>query len=139
MQSTHSLLLTALVASVTAGLIWHFPTNWLMKCLWKKFYTLPNSGQQIGGEDIHRAVQPFIILLGIIERMVYAGSWLLGAPQVIGLVLALKAAPLLKEWSDAKVVGRTQFNIWLTGNLFSIMGSVLIAELVRLWFVTEVH
>jgi len=102
--------------------------------LWRKYRTLPGSEQQIGAKDIHNMVQPYITLLGILERMVYTGGWLLEAPEIIAVVLALKAAPSLKEWSETKIMGRALFNVWLIGNLISVIGSVLIAELTQLAF-----
>jgi hypothetical protein len=131
MASSWQRLLSVIVACPVAGLIWHFPTRWIVSRLWRSYYALPGSEEQIGGKHIHDAVQPYIRFLGILERMLYAGSWLLGAPEIIALVLALKAAPSLKEWSETKIMGRAQFNLWLIGNLISIIGSVLIAELTR--------
>jgi hypothetical protein len=134
MSSHEQNLSCVIVACLVSGLIWHFPTRWVVNRLWIRYYTLPGSEKQTGGKDIHNKVQLFIKFLGVLERIIYAGSWLLGAPEIIAVVLALKAAPSLKEWSESKIMGRVQFNLWLIGNFISIIGSVLIAELTRLSF-----
>lgn len=127
-------LICIIVASLTAGLLWHIPTKWIVSRLWQCYYKLPKGEEQIGGKELHEKVQIFVMLLGVLERMLYAGSWLFGTPEIIAVVLLIKAAPQLKEWEEDKVMGRAQYNVWLIGNLISIIGSVLIAELTRCVF-----
>ena len=132
MPSSTSWLITVFVGSLAAGLLGHLPTRWLMDYLWRKFYTIPDAEKPVGGRDTYKDVQIFIKLLGILERAVYAGGWLLGKAEVIAVILALKATPSLKEWSENKALGRALFNIWLIGNLVNIIESILFAEVVRL-------
>jgi hypothetical protein len=124
-------LILVIAAALCAGLLWHYPIKMLMIRLWGRFYKIPHGEEQIGGKRLHQEVQPFISMLGILERMVYAGSWLLHAPEIIAVLLALKATPSLKEWSEKKVLGRAQFNIWLIGNLLSVIGSIITAEILK--------
>ncbi|SRR5258706_9943814 len=139
MPLTPSLLISAIIAPLVAGLVGQFPVQWLLNYLWRRFYALPGSEESVGTKDVYKATRLFITVLGFFERVVYSGSWLLGSPEIIAVILALKVTPSLKEWSENKMLGRAQFNIWLTGNLMNIIESVLIAEMVRAIVASYIH
>ncbi len=80
-------------------------------------------------EDIFNKKEIFTSVTGIVERIAYAGGWLFGKPEIIAVILAMKTAPVLKEWEMDKMLGRTQFNIWLVGNILSVLSAVSIAQL----------
>jgi hypothetical protein len=105
-----------------------------MNRLWARFYSLPGAHEAYVTSAVHNTVLPFTQGIGILERFVYAASWILGHPETIAIILALKAAPAVKEWSDQRALGRAMFNLWLIGNLCSVIGSVLVAELFHLTF-----
>lgn len=124
-------LLYTMIASLTAGILWHFPLRWLFKPIRSKFEELPGAKDLLGeGHDETKDWLP--ALVGIIERITYAGGWLLGTPEVIPVVLVLKATPSLKAWSEGKALGRGLFNVWLIGNLLSVTGAVVVAEISKI-------
>jgi len=77
-------------------------------------------------------------MVGILERMLYTSSLLIGRPEFIGLWLALKVAGGWKGWSepvkapDGKIVinGRDLFSVFLIGSGFSIAYGVTGALLI---------
>src|SRR5262245_27225954 len=98
MTATPTSLPIVFVASIPAGLLWSLPTRWLTGYLYRQYYALPGSKEAMDPFGLHDQVRTFGMLVGIFERFVYAASWLLGVPQAIAVILALKATPSLKEW-----------------------------------------
>ena len=136
MSSPFLSLLSIIIASLAASWLGHYPIRLVMNHFWREYYRLPGSVELFGPSDLNDKSRYFSKWVGIVERFVYVASWLLGKPEAIAIILALKAAPSIKEWSEGKALGRALFNIWLIGNLISIIGSIFIAELVHYLFVT---
>jgi hypothetical protein len=83
---------------------------WLLidKILWPRIGRKP---QEPGG------VSPLTALLGITERALYTTSLLLGAPQWIGIWLALKVAV---GWHSSQTRQSPSDNLWLIGTAWSL-------------------
>jgi hypothetical protein len=62
-------------------------------------------------------------LLGILERSVYLVAFLTDNIIVVGFWLGLKLAAGIKRWDSEG--GRTAFNVWLIGNLVSIIFALI--------------
>lgn len=110
------------------GLIMLLPGRLFVNFLYRKFRRLPGS-QEPYYWDVFESVRFFASLVAFFECTLYAGGWLLGHTEVVAIVLGLKIAPVIKEWSDPQPLGRAMFNIWLSANFFNVIGSILIAEL----------
>jgi len=87
-------------------------------------------------------IRPFgymAVLMGIVERVIYFISFMLGYEEFIAIWLALKAAPQLSNWEKGfevagykEISGRVIYNIFLIGNGLSIGFGVMGASLVPL-------
>jgi formate-dependent nitrite reductase membrane component NrfD len=87
-------------------------------------------------------IRPFgymAVLMGIVERVIYFTSFMLGYEEFIPIWLALKAAPQLSNWEKGfevagykEISGRVIYNIFLIGNGLSIGFAVMGASLVPL-------
>jgi hypothetical protein len=95
----------------------------LMRTLWKSLGdTITNEGNKPYREQ-HKQ---FPMMLGILERGLYAASWQFGKPEFIAVWLALKVAGQWKAWGEDREVrnsivsGRAVFNVFLIGNGLSI-------------------
>jgi hypothetical protein len=124
----------AIVAALAASLLGHVIVRKIMDYLWEKFLALPDAKKSVDPNNLFNEVKIFSKWLGVIERIVYAASWILGGEEVIVAILVIKAQPSLKEWSENTILGRNQFNIWLIGNLSSVIVSISCAEIVKIIF-----
>lgn len=98
----------------------------------KRFDEVPGTDRLDLPHETVEKVYFLVAWVGVLERIVYVASWLYGHPEAIAIILALKAAPSLKEWSEHQSLGRAMFNKWLIGNLLSVLLAVLTAELVQM-------
>lgn len=122
-------LLVVIGASLLSAVLGHFVTAPIVFSLFARVKKQPQAVDAIGGEQAFVQNQYFIRVLGGLERFIYTAGWLFGRPEIILGVLALKAAPQLKAWSETQTLGRTLFNIWLIGNLINVVIAVLVAEM----------
>jgi len=70
-------------------------------------------------------------LVGITERVAYTTALIAGYPQFVGLWLTLKFAGRWKEWQPEKPGGWGRVNIFLVGNILSILFSFAGAVIIR--------
>lgn len=119
------------VIVLLVSLTGHWFVQPILRLLWRKFYELPGAEESVGDKEIFEKKKFITATLGFVERLVFSGSWLIGGKEIILAILAIKAQPGLKEWSENKMLGRTQFNIWLIGNLLNVIVSVGLAEGLR--------
>jgi len=94
-----------------------------------------------GGNDPTRPGARSATMIGVVERVLYTTSWLVGKPEFVAVWLALKVAGQWSRWTGSDGVtntatsGRPIFNIFLIGNAFSIAyglaGGVLVEMLSR--------
>ena len=77
-------------------------------------------------------------LVGVVERVLYTTSWLLGHPEFIAVWLALKVAGQWNRWSEDRdgIPGRAFYNVFLIGSGLSILYGVTGALIVR-WLTDE--
>lgn len=91
----------------------------VMKKLWERL------GNKETIEDV-KIDKEHPMMVGMIERVLYTTSWILGQPIFIAVWIALKVAGGWKGWNEMqiknglKVRGRSIFNVFLIGNAFSI-------------------
>src|SRR5712692_7318982 len=121
MSLTIDLVVEAVLASISAAVIGHLILSRVMPRLHKWYHELIGSDEELAENAIGRRVERITATVGIIERSIYASARIIGKPEVILVILGLKAAPALREWSERRTLGRTQFNIWLIGNLLFII------------------
>jgi len=74
--------------------------------------------QGVGGKP--RAI--LTPVLGIVERGLYTGALLMGAPEWIAVWLALKVAVAWRRWEGEK---RGSYNLFLIGSALSVMFGVI--------------
>jgi len=111
----------------------HFPIAWLVDQLW---FSIGESRLTRGQ---HRPGWWMPKVVGLVERALYVGSLIAGAPQFIGFWLALKVAGQWYAWKDGikegdrVLSGHSIFSIFLIGNGVSIgyafIGFFLISEI----------
>lgn len=95
------------VSTVLGALvIWLVVENWL----WQKCDTKKDSN-----------TARLSLILGILERISYTSAMLIGQPEWIGVWLVLKISSQWGVWKDE----RYKYNIFLIGNLLSVMFGVL--------------
>lgn len=70
--------------------------------------------------------------MGVLERVMYTGAWLLGFYVFIAVWLPLKVAGGWGDWQVKGEVSRAKFTIMLFGTGLSLMISVTFAELAKL-------
>ena len=87
-------------------------------------------------DPMHRRDLP--LLLGILERVLYARSWLAVQPAFIGIWLVLKVAGGWKAWAgnqpvtwndggaekSAEITGRHMFNVFLINSAVSLIAAL---------------
>lgn len=79
--------------------------------------------------------------IGLLERTLYTAAWQLAVPGFVGIWLVLKVAGGWKGWtedlsvSNARVSGRTVFNVFLLGTgtslAYGVIGALIIQRLNR--------
>lgn len=115
------------IASVIAAFL-SLVTGCVVRRLWSEFRKkVPGAKDLVPVDNVYESIQPFVRWLGGLECAIYSAALLLGSPEMIAVILALKAAPHLKEWSEKQAPGRTMFNIWLIGNLMNVAISTVVA------------
>lgn len=70
------------------------------------------------------------ILTGFSESFLYPTAWLVGKPEFIGILLALKAAGQWKFWQEG-YSGRNRYQMFLLGNALSIGCGFIMFRIVR--------
>lgn len=103
-----------LIGFAYAMIVGHFLISSLMELLWK-------SAEEEGIPElpVRKRFKYHPMMLGVLERGLYAAAWHLQTPQFIAIWLALKASGQWKS-SGADLTGRLVLNLFLIGNGFSI-------------------
>ncbi len=92
--------------------------------------------EEVALDRYHRS--DIAMLLGLVERPLYVAAWILGAPEFIGVWLALKVAGGWSGWSEGvtvpvkpgsdakiKITGRHLLNTHLIGSALSVLNAVV--------------
>ena len=80
-------------------------------------------------EEEHKRTDRIVVrVLGILERILYTFSILMGFPQWIAVWLTLKTASRWPGWKEDK---HRKYNIFLIGNAVSILFAVIGAYICR--------
>ncbi|MBN1319186.1 MAG: hypothetical protein JXA42_27125 [Anaerolineales bacterium] len=132
---TFSYFVLIFISSLLAILLNLIFTRPIVHCLWEKMYKVQKDNKTIPDHLTHKAIQPFVTVLGLLECSIYSASILIGLPQAIAFVITLKLTPQLKVWSENKDFGRPTFNIWLIGNLLNVILSFLVAMIAKITWV----
>ena len=128
-------MISANIAGYTfALLLGHFAIYYISKALWANFTTPSVSIDQLRPSPSHPAI------VGFIERALYVASIQMGAPQFIGVWLAIKVAGQWRRWGEGYnkdndevvVTGREFFNVFLIGSGLSI-AYALVGALIIGW------
>lgn len=124
-----------LVCSLGAGFLGHYlPKRYMDKYrdrLYSADFPEGEVEKEIGKKIHHEKTKDITRKLGILERIIYAGGWLAGFPEIIGIVLALKIAPSLKEHTGNKLIGWAIFNMYVIGNFLSLLSAIIIAQFLK--------
>lgn len=130
----------AFLAGLGAALIPFYPIKWGMGAIWNYYINHLQEWKEevetmLGKREQHEKTRIFSAMIGLSERFIFAASWILGIPEAIAILLALKAAPSFKAWSEHQTIGRAAFNVWFTGNMISIVTAIAIAEVAKFLFI----
>ncbi len=114
----------AFVGLAVSVFLGHWVTGPFVRCLWRKVR------REYGGPLEPKLT--FSSLLGCLERGLYTGALLLGAPQWIGVWLAIKVAAKWRsrnETAGDDAPSAPVDNIWLIGTglslLFGFLGAAI--------------